>query len=410
MKLHPGGVFDPLKGDIMNNDPASLLLVDDDDLTRDLLASYLERNGFVITSVPDGGRALTQIEKGGHELVLLDILMEGLSGLEILSKVRQQYSTTELPVIMATSKDLSRDVVEALKLGANDYVTKPFDFPVVLARIQTQLALKRSVDKIRRLEQRLTRQNAELEAANLRMKRDLDAAARVQAALLPRVSPVTPSANFAWEFRPCNELAGDLLNIIALDGQRVVLYLLDVVGHGVAAALLAVMVNRALTQLSFLGECPAAPTEVATHLNREFSWNPQTSQFFTLLYGVLELDTGVFRFVAAGHPGPAHLAYDAGAQNLKLPSSPIGLGDGLYEEHTLKLRPNDRLYLYSDGIPEAQNKEGEAFGMNRLLELIEQGRAMPLSKTLGMLLQATQDWCGEVPPHDDISLLAVELA
>lgn len=392
----------------MTTDPASLLLVDDDDVTRDLLARYLERNGFAVTGVADGSEALAVIKKGAYDLVLLDILMEGMGGLETLSVVRQRYSATDLPIIMATSIDESRDIVEALKRGANDYVIKPFDFPVVLARVQTQLSLKRSVDKILQLEQLLTRQNAELERANRRMKLDLHSAAKIQTALLPAVPPALPTARFAWEYRPCEELAGDLLNIIPLDGERVALYILDVVGHGVAAALLAVMVNRVLGQLRLAGDRLAEPVEVAAHLNKEFSWDPQTCQFFTLLYGVLSPNTGEFRFVAAGHPGPACLSLDATAQNLKLPGCPISLADGRYEEHSLTLRPGDRLYLYSDGILEARNPYGRAFGINRLLEHIERGRAVCLPDNLSALVRAVQDWCGTSPPHDDISLLAVE--
>jgi sigma-B regulation protein RsbU (phosphoserine phosphatase) len=371
----------------------SLLLVDDDDLTRDLLARYLEGHGLAVTGVTDGSEGLARIERGDHDLVLLDILMEGLSGLEILTAVRRRYSATDLPVIMATSRDQSRDVVEALKLGANDYVTKPFDYPVVLARVQTQLALKRSVDQIRELERR--------------MRRDLEAAARVQAALLPGSLPDLPTARFAWEFKPCTELAGDLLNVIPLDGGRVALYVLDVVGHGVAAALLAVMVNRVLAQLRRSAGQPPGPAEVAARLNSEFPWDPQTTQFFTLLYGVLELATGEFRFIAAGHPGPVYLPRQGAAREFNLPASPIGLGDGPYQEHSLTLRPGDRLYLYSDGLVEARNNTG-AFGAKRLLERVEQGRASSLPDALGMLLRAAQEWCGEDPPHDDISLLAVE--
>jgi sigma-B regulation protein RsbU (phosphoserine phosphatase) len=382
--------------------------VDDDAFTRNFLAQYLRQQGLAVTGVADGSEALSCIEKGGFDLVLLDILMEGLSGLEILSTVRQRYSRTDLPVIMATSKDQSQDVVDALSRGANDYVTKPFDFPVVLARVQTQLELKRSVDQIRRLERGLEQKNAELEAANRRMKRDLDAAARVQAALLPRLSPALPSARFAWEFKPCTELAGDLLNILPVDGQCVALYVLDVVGHGVAAALLAVMVDRVLAQLHLTGE-RFEPAAVAAHLNHEFAWVRRTHQFFTLLYGILELTSGVFRFVAAGHPGPAYLPCDAGPQNLKLPACPIGVGDEKYEVHSLQLRPGDRLFLYSDGITDAFHEDRGYFGYNRLLDLIERGRTALLPEGLGMLLRAAQDWCGDVPPDDDISLLAVEL-
>jgi sigma-B regulation protein RsbU (phosphoserine phosphatase) len=221
---------------------------------------------------------------------------------------------------------------------------------------------------------------------------------------------VLPTARFAWEFKPCEELAGDLLNIIPLENGRVVLYVLDVVGHGVAAALLAVMVNRVLGQLRLSGDRLTEPAEVAAHLNQEFPWDPQTCQFFTLLYGVLSLDTGEFRFVAAGHPGPVYLSQDATAKNLKLPGCPISLADERHEEHSLRLKPGERLYLYSDGIVEARGKDGTAFGVKRLLERIEQDRAVPLPDSLALLLRAARDWCGEVPPHDDISLLAVERA
>jgi phosphoserine phosphatase RsbU/P len=395
---------------LMTGARGTLLLVDDDDLTRDLLIRFLERNGFAATGVGTGVEALALIEKGGHDLILLDILMEGMGGLEILRDVRRRHSPTDLPVIMATSRDQPRDVVEALQLGANDYVTKPFDFPVVLARVQTQLSLKRSVDQIRQLELGLLLRNAELEEANRRMKRDLAAAAKVQAALLPGATPMTPAARFAWEFKPCTELAGDLLNVIPIDDRRVAMYVLDVVGHGVAAALVAVMANRVLTQLHLAADRLASPSEVATRLNAEFSWDPQTCQFLTLLYGVLDLDAGGFRFVTAGHPGPVYLPHDAQPRNLRLPSSPIGLGDEPYAEHFLKLRSGDRLYLYSDGVPEACGRNSKCFGVNRLLTHLDQSRTATLPDSLDGLLRAVHHWCDGLPPEDDISLLGVELA
>jgi sigma-B regulation protein RsbU (phosphoserine phosphatase) len=391
----------------MSDVQGSLLLVDDDDMTRGLLARYLERHGLTVHGVADGQEALDRLERDTFDLVLLDILMEGLSGLDILRTIRSRLSPTDLPVIMATSKDEPADVVQALQLGASDYVTKPFDYPVVLARVRTQLALKRSVDQIRSLEQSLARRNAELETANRRMSRDLATATQVQRALLPGAVPEPPGIRFAWQFRPCTELAGDLLNIIPLDDRRVALYVLDVVGHGVAAALVAVMVNRVLGQLRLTGGL-ASPVEVAEHLNREFSWDPQTGQFFTLLYGILDLDAGDFRFINAGHPGPLHLPRGGPANNFRLPGSPIGLAEDAYEEHSVTLRPGDRLYLYSDGIPEALNPELKGFGTPRLLERIEQGRTTPLADSLDHLLRAVQDWCGAEGPHDDISLLAVE--
>ncbi|GMR23987.1 MAG: hypothetical protein BMS9Abin37_2470 [Acidobacteriota bacterium] len=123
-----------------------LLVVDDNEGNRDMLARRLKKSGFDVEAVSSGREALQRVENGPGELeldlVLLDVMMPGMSGLEVLKVLRERYSTTELPVIMATANSGSEDVVEALELGANDYVTKPIDFPVVLARIASQLRLK----------------------------------------------------------------------------------------------------------------------------------------------------------------------------------------------------------------------------------------------------------------------------
>jgi class 3 adenylate cyclase len=137
----------------------SVLVVDDDAMNRDMLSRRLARHGYTVAVAEDGEQALTMVERQTFDLVLLDIMMPGVSGLQVLEILRQRYSMADLPVIMATAKDESSDIVEALKLGANDYVTKPLDFPVVLARAETQLALKRAMEEIRRLADQLELRN-----------------------------------------------------------------------------------------------------------------------------------------------------------------------------------------------------------------------------------------------------------
>jgi adenylate cyclase len=143
----------------MSTPQGSLLVVDDDEMNRDMLSRRLERRGYIVASAADGQRALEMIETQTFDLVLLDIMMPGISGLEVLRILRERHPMADLPVIMATAKDQSGDIVEALKLGANDYVTKPLDFPVVLARIQTQLSLKRAMEEIQRLAEQLELRN-----------------------------------------------------------------------------------------------------------------------------------------------------------------------------------------------------------------------------------------------------------
>ena len=119
-----------------------LLIVDDNEDNLHLLSLRLQRRGYNVETAHGGKAAIAQMEQHKFDLVLLDIMMPEVDGFEVLSTLRKTYSITELPIIMATAKDESEDVVKALRLGANDYVTKPVDFPVLLARVQSQLQAK----------------------------------------------------------------------------------------------------------------------------------------------------------------------------------------------------------------------------------------------------------------------------
>ncbi|MCZ6873486.1 MAG: response regulator, partial [bacterium] len=143
----------------MDTVQGTILVVDDNEMNRDMLARRLARRGYTVAVAEDGQQALQMIEAQPFDLVLLDIMMPGISGLDVLKTARERYSMADLPIIMATAKDQSEDIVAALKLGANDYVTKPLDFPVVLARTQTQLSLKRATEEIQRLAEQLEQRN-----------------------------------------------------------------------------------------------------------------------------------------------------------------------------------------------------------------------------------------------------------
>jgi sigma-B regulation protein RsbU (phosphoserine phosphatase) len=391
----------------MASERATLLVVDDDLSSRLLLHHFLDQNDFDVTQATDGTEALALLKRERFDLVLLDVEMPGLDGLQVLRRVREMFPAAVLPVMMATVQDHGSAIVEALNAGANDYVTKPFDLPVVLARVRTIHALKQAHEQLRN--------------ANRRFKQELDAAARVQAALLPRTAPRVKGVQTAWHYRPCTELAGDLLGLVKLDEGRICLYVLDVVDHGVKAALLAVMINRVLSRLLAEGGTGLCPAEVAMHLNREFPWDHRTEQFFTLMLGVVDPEAGDFRFVSAGQPGPLHLARGQEPQLLRVPGSPIGWGDGSYELHRLLLGNGDRLYLYSDGLTEARRRrqldEGvtrtgrssDQFGDKRFSDMLHEARDLPLQEGITRLVRAVEDWCHPHTPHDDISVVAVEL-
>ena len=144
----------------------TLLVVDDNEMNRDMLSRRLERRGYKVQVADGGQRALDMVAAEQFDLILLDIMMPGVDGIEVLRRLRQQFSPSDLPIIMVTAKDSSEDVVAALKHGANDYVTKPIDFPVVLARATTalnlraaQVALRQKMEEVQRLAGDLERHN-----------------------------------------------------------------------------------------------------------------------------------------------------------------------------------------------------------------------------------------------------------
>jgi sigma-B regulation protein RsbU (phosphoserine phosphatase) len=403
---------------------ALILVVDDSEANRDSLRRRLARHGYEVEDAADGPTALELIGRRPFDLVLLDVMMPGMSGLEVLEEVRRRRSPTDLPIIMATAQGESDSIVAALDRGASDYVTKPLDFPIVLARVRTQLLLKRSVDRAAELERNLNVRNADLQAANAKLgdhaRRaafDLDAAARVQRTFLPSPSPKVAGATFAWALEPCQQLAGDSLNILQLDPDHVAFYVLDVSGHGVAASLLAVAATRLLSGLG-AGDSivrtssggtviPAQPADVAATLNARFESNPETGQYMTLFYGLLNSRTRVLTYVSAGHPEPV-LIPSAGEPRLLVGSgSPIGFGNA-YDQQTVQLAAGDRVFLYSDGVIEDLDPAQVSFGIDRLKTFLSQSASGNVADTIASLLETLGEWRHGKAAEDDISVLALE--
>ncbi len=147
--------------------------MDDIRENREILKRRFERHGFSATEAGGGVQALALIERETFDLVLLDMMMPDLSGLEVLARLRAKHSPGSLPVIMVTAKSQSEDVVDALKRGANDYITKPVDFSIALARVTTQLDRKRAEEKIQRMNEELSQANEALEIRVAARTRDL---------------------------------------------------------------------------------------------------------------------------------------------------------------------------------------------------------------------------------------------
>lgn len=397
-----------------------VLVVDDDDNSRHVLARLMEKAGFTVETAADGPSAIAMVERTEIDLILLDVEMPGMTGFAVLRHLRLTHPATHLPVIIATARGERDDIIEGLGLGANDYVTKPLDFLVVMARVKTHLSHKRATDRIRLLELDLRRQNLELEAANQRMRHSLAIAARMQKSLLPAEPVQTPGVRFSWIFEPCDELGGDILNVVRLGGEHVLMYLLDVSGHGVPAALLSVTLSRLLTVVpgqtmlvatqAADGLEPRSPRDVVQDLNTRFQMSESDIQYFTLFYGVLNVRRRTMTYISAGHP-PALLLSRGGCPEF-LQSHNVAVGwfaETEFEERTIQLQESDRLFIYSDGCLETANPSKDQFGSDRLIEAVS-SHPDSVDDALHALLSEMTLFRGEAPALDDVSALAVEIS
>jgi sigma-B regulation protein RsbU (phosphoserine phosphatase) len=218
--------------------------------------------------------------------------------------------------------------------------------------------------------------------------------------------------------RPCTALAGDAVGVVRLPHGHVGLYILDVSGHGVGAALLSFTLNHMLSPAAegaLLIEDTAqglgvvAPSRVAERLNRQFPMD-RTRQYFTLVYGLFDPAHGRFSYVLAGHPAPIVLPRIGPAAPLQGRGLPIGMIDhATFDDEAMSLQPGDRVYFYTDGVVEALNDSEQEFGHARLMAEINRLRDHPLGPGLDVIADTVIDWSGG-HVGDDVSLLAIERA
>ncbi len=455
----------------------SLLVVEDSRIQAKILADKLQQSGYDVRTAENGQIGLEMIRQKRPTLVISDIEMPVMTGYELCSAVKNDAELRSIPFILLSTLSDAQDIIKGLHCGADNYVTKPYDPEFLISRVrsllETPLAddeeeqqldvtlggtrytvkagrqqvlnllvstfenaveknheLIRSNEELTAAKEQLTRWNQELEAlneqletANTRMSRDLQAAARIQQSLLPTSVPENPKVRFAWKYLPCDELAGDFLNLFALDEKHIAVYVADVSGHGVGPSLLSVTIGRLLTrQVSASSVLVQAregqdqprvvpPAEVAEELNRRFPMEEQNGLYFTMAYGLLDLDELVFRFVSAGHEPVVHVPRDGAPQLIEGIGMAIGWVDDFeYDDQQIQLQPGDRLYLYSDGVPEGMDENLNQFTNKQMLEMIELGKSQSLDDSVSLLLKSVERWCHKNGPKDDISILGLEIA
>lgn len=391
--------------------PDKILIVDDNVVNRKLLVHILQKEGYDLIEAADGEEAVDLALKEIPDLILLDILMPKKDGYAVCRELKHDADTGTIPIIFLSAKATAADKIRGLDLGGSDYVTKPFDGGEVMARVRVQL-------KIQHLTNALLKANEELLSKQRRLDDDLKAASEIQKSLLPKGRLDIEAIDVAWRFMPCHTIGGDLLNIFRLDEDHWAIYMLDVSGHGVPSAMVAVSVSqmlrpqtgyllkRAIHPSPFYNIVP--PADVLSALDQEYPIE-RFDKFFTISYLVLNTRHGVLRYSNGAHPPPVILHKDGTLDLLDRGGTIIGMGGIIpFEEGDQKLRLGDRLFFYTDGIVEFQDKDGAFYGEDRFYQEIKRSKKEPISRTIDRIIDSMMDFGKGAEPQDDISLLGLE--
>lgn len=393
----------------MHNPSATLLIIDDDDVVRASLAAYLEDSGFSVLQAANGLQGLEVFERDKPDLVICDLRMPQIDGLELIRRISALEA--EVPVIVVSGAGGMSDVVEALRLGAADYLIKPLeDLSVLEHSVQRALDRARLRLENRRYREKLETANRELEASLHLLQEDQNAGRQVQMNMLPLTPWQADDLSFSHQIIPSLYLSGDFVDYFRLDEHRVAFYLADVSGHGASSAFVTVLLKFMTTRLLYESRRggklpPFKPSDVLAHINRGLI-NCKLGKHVTMLGGVIDQAAGTLTYSIGGHL-PLPVLYSEGqARYLEGKGLPVGLfEDATYTDLVMEMPGSFSITLLSDGIldllpgdtlkdkeaalPELVCKAGgtlnglrEVFGLNDLADMPDDIALLVLTRNL----------------------------
>lgn len=381
----------------------ALLVVDDNEDNRYTLTRRLTREGYNnLTTATNGREALDLIQSKPFDLILLDIMMPDMNGYEVLERMKAGAELRNIPVIMISALSEIESVIRCIELGAEDYLSKPFNPTLLRARVGASLEKKRLRDQVR--------------ASLARLEQEMDAARKLQLGMLPLVFPAcTPQQPVEIHalMEPAREVGGDLYDFFHASDHLFCFLVGDVSGKGAAAAMFMAR-TRSLVRIAVQlwrktsGE-QIAPMRIIDAVNQELCQNNRDRMFVTLFLGVLDTKTGVLTYVNAGHLAPRVLRASGTVESVSdKPAMPLAVRSGTaYQERTVTLLPGDTVFVFSDGVTEAMNAADQLYGNDRLQADLRAGSTLTPEEMVRAIKGKVDVFTGEAPKFDDVTMLAL---
>ncbi|MBO6503335.1 MAG: SpoIIE family protein phosphatase [Kordiimonadaceae bacterium] len=340
---------------------AHILVVDDMPLMRKMIGMCLERGGFHnISFAEDGDEALDQIAESQPDLVILDLNMPRVSGYDVCKQLRADDRTANLPILVQSASETAEERVEVFAVGATDFVSKPINHPELLARVCMHLEnrfLIRSLSDFQDMMQ-----------SELKMAREMQHSLLPETQVIEEVETVSDAKIEAF-YKASFELGGDLWGTWPLPGNKLGIYVLDVTGHGVGAALNTFSLHATMARFEDKKLDPAAFMDA---LNSSLVGSFQLGRFATMFYAVLDCQSHELLYAGAGAPRPIIFGAN-GSRTLDSSGLPIAIvKSATYENKTDRLEPGESLFCYSDVLVEAEQPDGSMLGEEGLVQWIEE--------------------------------------
>lgn len=393
----------------------SVLVVDDSKAQRKMLSMSLARWGYLVEEAASGEEALVLCAGRRFDIILSDWMMEGMSGLEFCQELRRTAGDSYSYFILLTSKSEKGEVADGLEAGADDFLTKPVAYDELRARLRAGerlIGMQREVLEKNRL---LGHTLDELQGVYQALDRDLVQARAVQQTFMRERRASVPGGDVSILFRSSGHVGGDLVGWFRINTHSVILYSIDVSGHGVASAMLSARLagllsgaaperNASLVLSSHARRETWAPEEVAKRFNRVILDDLQVDQYMTMVYAQIDLLTGKGRLVQAGHPHPLILRGDGSYDRLGQGGLPIGLLDeATFEGIDFRMAPGDRIFLMTDGITECPDPDGEELGVEGLIAILRRHAELKSGPLLEALVWDLAAHLGSEDFPDDVS-------
>ena len=374
--------------------PVTVLLVDDQAIVGAAVRRMLQpEEGVVFHHCSDPTKAIETAESVEPTVILQDLVMPGVDGLDLVTKYRENASTRDVPIVVLSTREEPETKAEAFARGANDYIVKLPDRLELVARVRYH-----SKGYVALLERN--------EATRQLMAELAEASQYVRSLLPPPVEE--PRVRIDWRFLTSTSLGGDAFGYGWIDDDHLQLYLLDVCGHGVGAALLSVTVMNVIRSQSLPGADFRRPDEVLSALNEAFPMAKQNGSYFTIWYGVYSPSTRTLVHASGGHPAALLLEEPVGgapAARLRAPNLIIGFVPGKkFKSQEVAVPAGARLFLFSDGVYEVEMADGQIWPFDEFAAFMEQPPSPGASRMDDLLVEARRLNRSDALP-DDFSIV-----